>query len=413
MEGLALAHHLDRRLDAAAHVGVAHRRDRDLEAPAPAGCRRRAASTSERQNSDSAKRWSTGPRSGSRSLQRSSASRPAAVAPPASAATSTPPTSAPSSSGQLRAGEAGDRQRDAGDQRQLGVQLVEEAHELGHDVDRHDDDHGDRQADQHRRVDQRRDHPLARVEHQLHVADEAADDLLELAAALAGLERRGVEAAGTASPCAAKASERSSPLLTRSRMSVSTALKCWFAHPLEHQVERLEQRQAGLEQRRELLVEDQEVLRPGCVRRRRPQAADAASLRGTPRRRTSKMWKPRLSSRCAARARRWPSKTSSSDAAVRAFRLGRRTASLLSCARLGPPRRVVLAQRQHHHQRLRARLALGAAPGSIGLVEPEVQVGVEQRLGARRCRLRREIAEVGEPDAAGRPAPCRAGSSPR
>ena len=83
-------------------------------------------------------------------------------------------------------------------------------------------------------------------------------------------------------PCASNASDSELPARTRSYTSSRTDLKSGLVTRLPQDVERLDQRHAGLEQRRQLLVEDQELAGRDTARRvgsrSRPNAAPAGPL---------------------------------------------------------------------------------------------------------------------------------------
>jgi hypothetical protein len=156
-------------------------------------------------------------------------------------------------------------QRDSRQQRELHVHRIVENGEARHDEDRHDEEHGDRESDEHRRVDERRDDALARVDDELQVADEAAQHLLELARALSGLEGRRVERRKDRAEGAEGVGELFAALHPVANLRQDLP-EVRLAHALEHQVERLQQRQARLEQRRELLIEDdQRLCRGSCA----------------------------------------------------------------------------------------------------------------------------------------------------
>ena len=160
VERLALAHQLDRRLELAAHLAVAHRGDARSRTRAPAGCRPKATSPASGRIPPARSGGAPARGTAAAACMRSSASRPGSVLPHERQRRTPPTTSASRMIGQLLAGEL---RRAASTIRVISgssaSELGEEAHELRHHVDRHDGDHGDRQTDQHRRVDQRRDHP--------------------------------------------------------------------------------------------------------------------------------------------------------------------------------------------------------------------------------------------------------------
>ena len=65
------------------------------------------------------------------------------------------------------------------------------------------------------------------------------------------------------------------PDFTLSRIAVSERRKTGSLLPLEHDVQRLQQREAGLEQRRQLLPEDQQQVGRDLLARCRPKLLEA------------------------------------------------------------------------------------------------------------------------------------------
>ena len=120
-------------------------------------------------------------------------------------------------------------------------------------------DQHDGQQDEDDRVQQRRDGLAShRVDH-LRIGDEAAQHGIEVAAALAGDQRRGVDPREEVGVGAEGVGQRraAAHLLVH---VVEHRLEDRVGQALAQDVERLHQRHAGLEQRRQLLVEDQELV---------------------------------------------------------------------------------------------------------------------------------------------------------
>ena len=173
-----------------------------------------------------------------------------------------------------------DRDDDPRRQRQLRAlaELPVEVGELRHDLEDDQPDDRDRERDQDGRIDQRRDHLRPRRREHLHVLHVAANDLLEAAALLTRHQRRGIDAGEQALRL-----ERLRQRGARADLVVDVVERGpehRVRHALAQDVERLDERQSGFEQRRQFLVEDQELgraessgaaARPaGAARRRTP-----------------------------------------------------------------------------------------------------------------------------------------------
>ena len=114
-------------------------------------------------------------------------------------------------------------------------------------------------ARQDRRIDQRRDRLALHRRDDLRVLDVAPQHRVEVAAALAGQQRRRVDAGKQRRRARRTRPTARVPDRTCSCTSSSTLRKTGDVDAPLQQVERLDQRHAGLEQRRQLLVEDQEL----------------------------------------------------------------------------------------------------------------------------------------------------------
>ena len=161
-----------------------------------------------------------------------------------------------------------------GSQRQLGpegaVEVLERRHHPDHDAGQQQQ----RQREQHRRIDHRRERVALHRVDDARVGDEAAQHLVEIAALLAGEQRRGVNGREQGGVIGAGVGEgdAGADLLVD---VVEGALEGRVGNLLAQDVERLRQRHAGLQQRRQLLVEEQQLLArhaPAAERRQRRQA---------------------------------------------------------------------------------------------------------------------------------------------
>ena len=145
---------------------------------------------------------------------------------------------------------------DSGSSRR-GPVLRVEVGELRHDFEDDEADDHDRERDEHDRIDQRgHDVRTHRGQH-FHVLDVAADHLLETAALLARHERGRVDAREQALRL-----ERFRQRRARAHASVHVVerrAKRRIRHALAEDVQRLHERQPGLEQRGQLLIEDEEI----------------------------------------------------------------------------------------------------------------------------------------------------------
>ena len=165
---------------------------------------------------------------------------------------------------QVAAHEIRQRHDDPRGQRQLGVEAVVELRKRRHHLDRDDADQHDRQRDQDRRIDHRRDGLLPNGIDDLGVGDKASQHRVEVAGALARHQRRRIDAGKQLA-------------VGLKRVGQRRAGAHFFVHIVqdgfEHRVrqaraqnvERLHERHAGLEQRRQLLVEHEELV-PGDFR---------------------------------------------------------------------------------------------------------------------------------------------------
>ena len=154
--------------------------------------------------------------------------------------------------------------------RKRAVEVLERRHHLDHDAEQHQQ----RQREQHGRIDQRRDRVALHGVDDARVGDEAAQHLVEVAALLAGEQRRGVDRGKQRRVVGAGVGEgdAGADLLVD---VVERALEGGIGHLLAQDVERLRQRHARLQQRRQLLVEEQQLLArdaPAAEGRQRRQA---------------------------------------------------------------------------------------------------------------------------------------------
>ena len=176
---------------------------------------------------------------------------------------------------ELRAEELGDGHDHTGAERQLRAERAVEVREGRHDLqddDRHEDEG---QRNQDRRIHERGDRFALDRRDDLRVFDVAAQRRVQVAAALAGEERRGVDA-------------REQSLMRVERVRQRRARSHLLVHVVQHaaegrrrdaalqQVERLHERHTGLQQRRQLLVEHQEFARvdPFALRQLQRDARD-------------------------------------------------------------------------------------------------------------------------------------------
>src|SRR5215471_10482339 len=169
-------------------------------------------------------------------------------------------------------------------QRQLRLEVSEELLEL-RDHDGHQDrDQPDRERDQDGRVDERRDDLAGQRHDRALVLDVPAQHALDLAGLLAGLQRRPVQPRKEFSLLLEGVGDRGSgvdPLPdVREDAAQDRALL-----PLQQQLEGVEDRQPGLQQRDQLLVEDQEVAHldvpaaaPTAAHQRQALAADLEDM---------------------------------------------------------------------------------------------------------------------------------------
>ena len=158
-------------------------------------------------------------------------------------------------------------------ERQLLVELLIEGAELRHDPQHDDRYDGERQDHQDGRIDQRRDRLALHRGDDLHVRHVAANDLLEIAALLARQQRRRVDTGKERAVRLERLRQRAPrphPLVD----IVQHRLEQRVRDPAAQNVQRLDERHARLEQRRELLIEDEEF--PGGHPRtsRQPKTAD-------------------------------------------------------------------------------------------------------------------------------------------
>ena len=140
----------------------------------------------------------------------------------------------------------------------LRIQVLKELGKLRHHVG--DQEH---QHDQHHRNQQRRIHQRDRqllLEGQRHALkrDVAARALLPCCRSSRPPSAWWCKSSETRL-CAANASESNSPPFTRSRTFSSTALQVRVLLPLDQQIERVQDRQAGFDQGQELLIENQKL----------------------------------------------------------------------------------------------------------------------------------------------------------
>src|SRR5882724_13220323 len=195
-------------------------------------------------------------------------------------------------------------------------------------------------------------------------------------------------------PCVAKASERSAPLFTWSRISVRTARKLgsFIRSSIRSRVCRRGRPARSSAASSWLKTRNSSFLTR--FRRTRPRAAlESPTLRGTPRRRTSKMWTPRLSS---SLRRAISSAAVCISSSTRPSAVPIRQTNCTASSSPGALSWATVLERQHHHQGFAAPLAF-RQPEAHGLIEPEVQVGVKQFLRLAPGEAAADL-EVGQPD---------------
>ena len=167
-------------------------------------------------------------------------------------------TIAPDDQRELAADERGDIHDDARRERQLGAKAGVEIGERRHDLEHDDRNQYERERDQDGRIHQRRDGLSLQRGDDLRVLDVTPQDRIEIAAALACQQRGRVDA-------------RKQIVLGRKGVRQRGARPDAIVDIVEHrtkyrrrdaalqQIQRLHQRHAGLEERGEFLVEDQEL----------------------------------------------------------------------------------------------------------------------------------------------------------
>ena len=158
-------------------------------------------------------------------------------------------------------GSGNDRPRRQGQLRaETVVEIGERRHDLQHD-DRHDDQ---RQRKQHRRIDQGRQRLAAHRREQPGVVDVAPNDRLEAAALLSGRQRGDVDTGQRRPLCRKRGRQRvAAPYALVDIVERRPERRVVDTPP--QNVERFDQRQAGLEQRRQLLIEENELAPPGSL----------------------------------------------------------------------------------------------------------------------------------------------------
>ncbi len=237
----------------------------------------------ERENCESANCWRISPTSGTFRRNASQPRRPASVARQREK-TNAPRASAGRDDEDVRAEEVRRPDHDARDERELpGLEPREELPEARDHVRHEDRDEADGEADEDRRVDERpRDLPAQRAE-DLLVGEKAPDDLLDLARALARLERRREKAREDVAVGEERVRERDArhELLADVRQD---ALETGVRLALEEDLEPGHDREPGLQERDELLVEDEELgrlhgLARSEARERRPRGGEALPRR--------------------------------------------------------------------------------------------------------------------------------------
>ena len=135
-------------------------------------------------------------------------------------------------------------------------------------------------------IDQRRQRPALHRADDLLVGDVAPDDRIQVAAALAGKQRRRVDGREQRAVLSKRIRQRRAapdPVVD----AVQNRLEGRIRDPLAKDIERLDQRHPGLEQRCQLLVEDQELLPldplpTGAQRKGRAQLAAGGRGRTSP-----------------------------------------------------------------------------------------------------------------------------------
>ncbi len=151
------------------------------------------------------------------------------------------------------------------DERQLGVEGRIEVRERRHHLQHDDRDEDERQRHEDRRVDQRRHHLALHRGDDLRVLDEAAQHRVQVAAALAGQERCRVDARKQRAVGRERVGQRRAGSHTLVHV-VQHRTEDRRADPLPEEIQRLNERHPGLEERRQLLIENQKLGR----RDRRP-----------------------------------------------------------------------------------------------------------------------------------------------
>ena len=159
---------------------------------------------------------------------------------------------------EIRPGKRRKRHDHPGRERQFLPELVVEGPEL-RDHPQHDDpDHDAGQQQQDCRIDQGGNRFPLHPRHHFDVGHVPADDLFEASALLPGQERRRVNTGKQRPVRIERLGERVAPPHPLVDI-VQHALEERVRHPLPENVEGLHQRHAGLEQGRQLLVEDEEL----------------------------------------------------------------------------------------------------------------------------------------------------------
>ncbi len=170
------------------------------------------------------------------------------------------------------------RHDDTGGQGQLRAESLVELVELRDHAHHDDRDHCEREQRQHGRIHERRHHLATHRAEHLHVRHVAAQHLLQAAAALSGHQRRGVDRRDVTRVGVEGVRQRRA----RSHLFVDVvqhALEDGVRDVAAQDVERLDQRHAGLEQRGQFLVEDEELVELDASAPRRGEAGQAAARR--------------------------------------------------------------------------------------------------------------------------------------
>jgi hypothetical protein len=159
-------------------------------------------------------------------------------------------------------------------QHRLRTVLPVELRELRHQAEHHQTHHDDRQRHEHRGIDERGHHLRPDAREHLDVLHVPAHDLLEAAALFAGHQRGRVHAGKE--PLGFEGLRERAAGAHPPVDVIERRPERGVRHPLPKDVERLHERQSRLEQRGQLLVEDEELGRgyAAAARHAQPDARE-------------------------------------------------------------------------------------------------------------------------------------------